>query len=275
MNRNRNRTLAALLCAATLAGCSGDGVQSITAPSSGALVKFFNFAVGAPGVDFYANDLKVTAISISNCSPVTATTNPACLTSGVPATTGVTSGSSGNGGMYNQLTPGQYTFQSRIAATTDNGLAISSAATTVADGKFYSYYTSGIYDASAKKADSFIIEDALPTATDPRVVNVRFVNAISNSNPMTLFVKDSAGAEHAIGSAVAYKSAGAWTAIPGGTYDIVVRATAGSAVLITRTATTFSALSGGRAFTITARGDMTVTSSTAATRPQLDLTANR
>jgi len=272
MNLNRNRTFAALLGAAVLAGCSGDGVQQITAPATGASVKFFNFAVGAPGVDFYANDQKVTAISTGNCTPAT---NPACLTTGLPATTGVPSGSAGNGGMYNAITPGTYTFQGRIAATTDNGLAISSAATTVADGKFYSYYTSGIYDATAKKADAFIVEDALPTATDPTVVNVRFVNAISNSNPMTLFVKDSAGVEHPIGSAVAYKTAGAWTAIRGGTYDLVVRAAAGTAALITRTATTFSPLSGGRAFTITARGDMTVTSSTAANRPQLDLTANR
>jgi hypothetical protein len=31
----------------------------------------------------------------------------------------------------------------------------------------------------------------------------------------------------------------------------------------------------GRVYTITARGDMTVTSSTATTRPQLDNTANR
>ncbi|AHG91228.1 hypothetical protein J421_3691 [Gemmatirosa kalamazoonensis] len=272
MNRNRNRTLAALLVAAALTGCSGDGVQQITAPTAGAFVKFFNFAVGAPGVDFYANEQKITAVSTGGCTPPN---NPACLTTGLPSTTGVASGSAGNGGLYNEIVPGQYTFQGRIAAATDNGLAISSVAGALADGKYYSYYTSGIYDAATKKADAFLIEDVLPTSTGPSIVNVRFVNAISNSTPMTLFVKDSAGVEHPIGGAVPYKTAGAFAAIPGGTYDLVVRAGSTAAALISRAAVSFPALSGGRAFTVAARGDMTVTSTTAANRPQLDNTANR
>ena len=272
MNVNRIRSLVALLAAASLPACSGDGVQQITAPATGADVKFFNFAVGAPGVDFYANDQKITAVSTGNCTPPT---NPACLTTGLPATTGVASGSAGNGGLYNAIAPGQYTFQGRIAATTDNGLAIASAAATLADGKFYSYYVSGIYDAASKKADAFVIEDVIPTSSNPTSVNVRFVNAISNSSPMTLFVKDSAGVERPIGGAVAYKTAGAFTAIPGGTYDLVVRAAGSNAALISRSAISFSPLSGGRAFTIAARGDMTVTSTTSASRPQLDNTANR
>jgi hypothetical protein len=247
-------------------------VQQITAPASGAFVKFFNFAVGAPGVDFYANDQKVTAVSTGNCTPPT---NPACLTTGLPATTGVASGSAGNGGLYNAIAPGQYTFSGRIAAATDNGLAIASANAALADGKHYSYYVSGIYDATAKKADAFVVEDVLPTSSDPTLVNVRFVNAISNSSAMTLYAKDASGAEKAIGGAVAYKSAGAFTPIPGGTYDLVVRAPGSSTTLISRTAVTFSPLSGGRSFTITARGDMTVTSSTSANRPQLDNTANQ
>jgi Domain of unknown function (DUF4397) len=271
MNVYRIRSLAALLAAATLAGCTGDGVQHITAPTSGADVKFFNFGVGAPGVDFYANDQKITAVSTGSCTPPT---NPACLTTGLPATTGVVPGSAGNGGLYNAIAPGQYTLSGRIAATTDNGLAIYSATLALADGKFYSYYISGVYDATAKKADGFMIEDVLPTSTDPKQVNVRFVNAISNSSPMTLYAKDSTGVEKPIGGAVAYKAAGAFTPIAGGTYDLVVRGAAGTA-LITRSAVTFAALSGGRAFTIAARGDMTVTSSTSANRPQLDNTANR
>jgi len=35
----------------------------------------------------------------------------------------------GNAGLYAALPPGAYTFKGKISATTDNGLAISSAAT--------------------------------------------------------------------------------------------------------------------------------------------------
>ena len=75
-----------------------------------------------------------------------------------------------------------------------------------------------------------------------------------------------------IGGAVAYKSGGAFTPLPNGVYDLATR-TAGSATnAIVRTAVSFVA---GRVYTIGARGDMTVTSTTATNRPFLDNTANR
>jgi hypothetical protein len=60
-------------------------------------------------------------------------------------------------------------------------------------------------------------------------------------------------------------------AIPEGVYDLSTRVTGASTNAITRTAVTFLS---GRVYTIASRGDMTVTSTTAATRPQLDNTAN-
>jgi hypothetical protein len=54
-------------------------------------------------------------------------------------------------------------------------------------GKFYSYYLSGSYDAAAKRSDAFIVEDVMPPA-DFGVAYVRFVNASSTTQPMTLFV---------------------------------------------------------------------------------------
>ena len=63
MHMNRLRIIAALFCAALL-GCDKNAVQDLlVSPPAAAQVKFFNFGVGAPNVNFYANDTKVTAIS--------------------------------------------------------------------------------------------------------------------------------------------------------------------------------------------------------------------
>ena len=159
----------------------------------------------------------------------------------------------------------------KIAATTDKDLAISNVSATIAAGKAYSYYISGIYSTTAKTADAFIVEDAIP-AQDYAVAYVRFVNAISNSQPMTLSIKNAeTAAVTAIGSAVAYKSGGAFLAVPPGVYDLSTRVTGASTDAITRTAVTFT---DGRIYTIASRGDITVTGTTSANRPQLDNTAN-
>jgi hypothetical protein len=210
-------------------------------------------------VNFYANDRKMTAIQ---------------STTGTESTTGTNPGQAGANGLYTGINPGQYTLSGRIAAATDKDLPIASLPATLADGKSYSFYISGIYDAAAKKVDGFVVEDPLPPeATDFTVAQVRFVNAISNSAPQTLYATNTnAGGETAVGSAVAYKAAGAFVTVPSGVYDLSTR-TAGSATsVITRAGVNFV---GGRVYTVTARGDITVTSTTSANRPQLDNTANR
>lgn len=255
---NRYRSLAALLCATALASCGKDAVQTITAPATGASIKFFNFAVNGPGVNFYADNTKMTAIS---------------STTGTESTTGTVYGGVGNGGLYSSIAPGAYTFSGRIAATTDKNLPISNIQATLEDGKYYSFYQSGFYDANAKTSDGFLVEDPFPAQIDFTVANVRFVNAISNSSPMTLYAKNpNTGAEVAVGAEEAYKSAGAFTALPAGVYDLGARTTGSTTNAISRTTVSFS---GGHAYTITARGDMTVVSSTATNRPFLDNTANR
>src|SRR5439155_7466238 len=103
--------------------------------------------------------------------------------------------------------------------------------------------------------------------------SVRFVNAISNSSPMTLYAKNTTtGVEVAVGSVVAYKAAGAFTPLPGAVYDLSTRVAGSATNVITRTGVSFSA---GRVYTVGARGDITVTSTTATNRPILDNTANR
>ena len=257
---NRYTTVTGLLlCAAVLSSCSYDknAVQDITAPAPASRIKFFNFGVNAPGVNFYANDAKLTAITSAT---------------GVESTTGVAYGLAGDGGFYSGIAPGQYTVAGKIAAATDKDLAIATIPTAVADGKFYSVYLSGFYNTATKTVDGFVVEDPLPVV-DYTVAYVRFVNAISNSSPMTLFAKNTTtAAETALGGAAAYKGASAFTPVPEGVYDLGARLAGSSANAISRTAVSFLA---GRIYTIGARGDMTVSSSTATNRPFLDNTANR
>lgn len=270
------RLAAALFGAVLVASCGEkNSIHRISAPTSGSAVKFFNFGVNAPAVNFYANDQKVTATSSTACSsPVNGqTTDPTCLSSGKEATTGTAYGQNAStAGLYYSLAPGSYTLSGRITATTDNGLAISNTPASLENGKFYSYYLSGIYNTTSKSVEGFLIEDQLP-GFDYSKAYVRFVNAISNSQPMTLYATDqTTKAETAIGSTVAYKSAGPFVAVPASTYDLNTRVAGSSTNVITATSVTFAA---GRVYTITARGDITVTSTTAATRPLLDNTVNR
>lgn len=254
------RTFSALFGALVLASCSFEknAVQDITGPISASRIKFFHFGVNAPGVNFYAGNAKVTAITSAT---------------GVESTTGVVYGGVGGGGFYSAIDPGSYVLTGKIAATVDKDLAISPVTATIADGKAYSYYMSGFYSTATKTVDGFVIEDAIPPAIDYTQAHVRFVNAISNSNPMTLFAKNTTSlTEVAVGGLVAYKAGGAFTALPEGVYDLFARESGATANKITRTAVSFVA---GRVYTIGARGDITVVSTTLANRPILDNTANR
>lgn len=252
------RALAVLLAAASLASCEENAVQDITGPLASARVRFFNFGVNAPAVNFYANTTKMTAISSAT---------------GSESTTGVTYGGVGSGGFYAAISPGSYSLEGKISATVDKDLAIAKVSTTIADGKHYSMYMSGFYSTTAKTVDGFVVEDPIPAEIDFTVAHVRFVHAIANANPMTLYARNTTTAsEVAVGGQVAYKSGGAFVALPAGAYDLSTRYAGASTNAIVRTAVTFAA---GRVYTIGARGDITVTSTTATNRPFLDNTANR
>lgn len=255
-----NKTLATtFLAAATLLAACGDSkVQDITGPTAAARIKFFNFGVNAPAVNFYAGSSKMTAI---------------LSTTGTESTSGVAYGSAGGGGLYSSIAPGSYDFTGKIAAATDKDLAIAKVTSTIADGKAYSLYLSGFYDAAGKSVEGFVVEDALPASFDYANAYVRFVNAISNSSPMTLYAKNTVTTtEVPIGGLIGYKTGGAFVQVPTGVYDLGARLSGSSTNAVARTAVSFVA---GRVYTISARGDITITSTTATNRPFLDNTANR
>ena len=259
MAMNRNASLAVLLCAAALAACEKNAVQDLTGPLPSASIRFFNFGVNAPSVNFYADETKMTG--------VLSTTN-------AELTTGVGYGGVGAAGYYSGIDPGEYTVSGRItAAGDDKKRPISNVPVTIEAGKTYSFYQSGFYNTTAKTVDGFVVEDPFIPEFDYAVAYVRFVNAISNSEPMTLHVTDdNTGEAFVVGGAVPYKSAGQFTALPNGVYDLATRHTGSSTDVIIRANVSFSA---GRIYTITARGDMTVVSTTATNRPFLDNTTNR
>lgn len=267
-----SRSIFMLLAAlATVTACEKNAVGLLDDPEGGkgANVKFFNFAVGAPTVNFYVNNAKVTAVSTTGCYLLDDSNREECLSTGRESTSGAAYGSAGNGAnaWYSDVAPGQAAISGRITATTDKNLAISNVQSNLEAGKFYSYYQSGIYDAATKTADAFIVEDVMPPR-DFGVAHVRFVNASSTTQPMTLYVKNRETAEElAVGGAVAYKSAGAFVAVPVGSYDLSTRNAGSSTNVFSRTAVSFSS---GRAYTITARGNTATTSTMA-----LDNTANR
>jgi len=258
----RLRTAALLLGAALLAGCEKGGPQDILGTLPGSRVRFFNFGVNAPGVNFYADETKMSAV---------------VSTTGTEATTGIGYGGVSAGGAYAAIAPGQHSLAGKIAATTDKDLAISTVNATIADGKYYSYYQSGFYNTTTKTVDAFVVEDPFTIPTDLSTATVRFVHAISNANPMTLYAKSTvSGAEVPIGGEVAYKNAGSFVTIPAGAYDLSTRYTGASTNAMARTGVSFN---GGKVYTITARGDITVTPTTtgcaSTNRTCLDNTANR
>jgi hypothetical protein len=107
---------------------------------------------------------------------------------------------------------------------------------------------------------------------------VRFVNAAvegttGGSNPQTLYAKNTVtGIEVPVGGAAAYQSGGAFVALPGAVYDLASRNVDSPSNVVLRTAVSFVA---GRVYTITAFGDVAVTSTTATNRIRLDNTTNR
>lgn len=258
-------SIAVLLCAAVLSSCGKDAFPDITGPIAESRIKFFNFGVGAPGVYFYANNNKVAGISSTGAVIDTKT---GIVTGGTESVTGTVYGGVTAGGYYSAIAAGSYDFTSKLADTTQRSVVVSKVTTSIAAGKSYSFYISGIYDATVKTADAFVVEDNYAETVDWTQAYVRFVNAVSNASPMTLYAKNTTTlAEVPMGAIVAYKGGGAFTAVPTGVYDLGARESGVATNKMSRTAVSFSA---GRVYTITARGNI-LTASTLL----LDNTTNR
>ncbi len=252
------KSIAVLMGVVALASCEKNAVQDITGATPDAKIRFFNFALNAPSVNFFANGTKVTAV---------------LSTAGTPVSTGVGYGGVASAGLYTGVSTGTTQFSAQISDTSIKNVTVATVSQNIEAGKAYSFYMSGLYNATTRTSDGFIVEDNYPVNYDYTQALVRFVNAIYNSVPMVMYAKNTVtGVETPIGGAIAYKSAGAFVGLPNGVYDLSTRASGSSTNIIVRTAVGFAQ---GTVYTITARGDITVTSATATNRPFLDNTTNR
>jgi hypothetical protein len=263
--------LTAMLLSTLIYSCKKNGVQVIDEtvdPSTVAQIKYFNFGVSVPSVNFYANGTKVTGIS---------------STTGAESAAGTATGGVYPQSGYTVLPGGAYSFKAQIpaAATADPNLAIVTLNQTLENGKRYTLYTSGIYNTTEKKSDGFIIEDKLPVYNNA-VAYVRLVNTISNApNNMSLYMKNTGATPpvtdpQLIANNIAYKTASDFIAVPIGIYELYIRyPSAPTTNVISRNSTSVVNLAGGKVYTFATRGDITVTSTTATTRPQIDFTTNR
>jgi len=234
--------------------------------ASTARIKYFNFASNAPSVNFFANGVKVGGV-------LSAT--------GSESTAGVTFGSVYPSANYSIIVNGTYKIGSQIPANAaaNANVAINELSVNLSSTKYYSFYTSGIYNSTTKTCDAFYVEDKLPPVIDNIFSYVRFVNTISNgTSPMNLVVKNTVtNTEIVVATGIGYKGASDFVSIPFGNYELYVRYPSSSTNVIIRNGTTNGTVGfqSGRTYTIGSRGDMTVTSATAANRPLLDNTANR
>lgn len=260
-----NIITAVLLLSTFFVSCEKDGVKELetTKSDAGAQIKFFNFGVSAPSMNFYANDQKVSAV-------VSAT--------GTEAVTGVNYGAVFPATNYALITGGNYTFKGIVSSTAvaDANAVIASIQGNVENGKSYSLYTSGPFNAAAKTVDGFIVEDVIPAA-NTTAAHVRFVNTIANATAgFDLVAKSTTtAAEIVIATNIGYKAASNFVEVPNGVYEIYARYPGSPTNVITRNGTSNVSFIAGRAYTISSRGDMTVTGATAVNRPFLDNTSNR
>jgi hypothetical protein len=187
----------------------------------------------------------------------------------------VTYGGVGNGGAYSQIAPGAHAFTGRIAATTDKDLPIATVNATIVDGKYYSFYMSGFYNTTTKTSDGFVVEDPVTPPADYSLAYVRFVNTMSNAaNPLILYAKYTTGDTTQVDTltaGVAYKGVTPFATLPAGIYNLFARYQDSTANKISRTGVSFL---GGHLYTVGARGDITITSTTATNRPFLDNATN-
>ncbi|RYF26818.1 MAG: DUF4397 domain-containing protein [Flavobacteriales bacterium] len=231
-----------------LAGCEKKGlaVPDITKPITGAKVRLYNFAYNSPGVNFYANDLKISAVTSAN---------------GSEAVGGIAFGGTYPANQYALAPAGQTKFKAQTSSTnaTIPNTVVASVDKDIEEDKYYSIFTSGVYNATTKTTDAFLIEDNFPTVADTAQANIRIVNSGFNTSTLDMILTLSKTVNGIvridtvkIASDVPYKSASQFVGFRPGAYSIVVTDKA-SGKKVTRAATSFLR---DRAYTLALRGNL-------------------
>lgn len=231
-----------------ITGCEKKGlaVPDITKPITGAKVRLYNFAYNSPGVNFYANELKISAVTSAN---------------GSEAVGGVAFGGTYPANQYALAPAGQTKFKAQTSSTnaTMPNTILASVDKNIEEDKYYSIFTSGVYNATTKTTDAFLIEDTFPAIVDTAQANIRIVNSGFNTSTLDMILTLSKTVNGIvridtvkIASGIPYKSASQFVGFRPGAYAIVVTdKTSGKKV--TRAATSFLR---DRAYTLALRGNL-------------------
>ncbi len=264
MKTNIKGYLLLLLGICTVIAACKDGkeaVPDITKPITGAKIRLYNFAYNSPGVNFYANQQKISAVTSAN---------------GSEAVGGVAFGGTYPANQYALTPAGQTTFKAQTSSTnlTMPNAVLTTVDKNVEEGKYYSLFTSGVYNATTKTTEGFIVEDIFPKVADTAQANIRIVNSGFNTSTLSMILtltKVTNGVTRIdtvnIASGVPYKSASPYVGFRPGAYAIVVTDLA-SGKKVTRAATTFLT---DRVYTLALRGNLI----TSVPAPFIDNTVNR
>jgi len=169
-----------------------------------------------------ANDTKYAYLKILNLTPGTPVVNfymDGPKFSAVNSGTGIETGGFAYNGLfpdfgYAVTTPGSHNLTAKVlsTATADANLQVMDQTISPEGGKYYTVYTTGIYDAAGKKIPSLImIEDTKPPL-DTSKVFLRVAN-MYNGSPNLDLVKDAATGAKII-SNVAYGTSSDWQEVP-------------------------------------------------------------
>ena len=111
----------------------------------------------------------------------------------------------------------------------DKDLVVSTIPATLVDGKAYSLYISGFYDATAKTVEGVrgrgSVQRRLRLHGGVRAVRQRDLELPADDAVRQEHRDTPVGPDVAIGGAVAYKSAGTFVTMPQGTYELNTRYT--------------------------------------------------
>lgn len=241
-----------------LSSCKKNAFQIIDAPPTGPNFRVYNFAVNGPQVNVYVNGVKVSAIG---------------STTGKESASGIAAYGifPGTNSYVNIQNDGNVTIKAvtPVNATTNPGVETTSATSNFQNGKYYSFFTTGIYNTTTRTTSSFVIEDKLP-AIDVNFAYVRLVNTVPNAaNGFDLKMTNKATGEViTVSNAIAFQAASEFVKVPDGIYNLTATSTnSPSNYVISRADLTVTK---GLVYTLAPRGTV-VTASTLA----IDMTRNR
>jgi len=182
-------------------------------------VRFYNFVMNGPTVNFYANGIKSTSI-VSATGEEAATgvgwggTHPSIGYVEIPVGTNV---------KIDAITPKNMVIPANNINNYEKSLLAASLTIPKVEGlKQYSVYLCGLWDKVTQKGKAFYIEDQLP-GVDTSKVFMRFVNSgVEEAGPLRFVVtnRDTLIGSFIISESIPYATATSFVAVPYGVYDL-------------------------------------------------------